>query len=194
MKKCDSLALFTTIQITDFDGNDWTNASTRKHGIRRKWRTYSTRYSFNNNFRYYYYSIHENHLYKIWNHDRTKKKFAFAASISELFQIASESLNIKTPHKVVLEEDGTEISSDEVLRACSESVLLILEPGKEWVPSFIFRTNHMSAPDLYRNSSIKFVNGLYNVASSINNDGHSLGDGHNNEGYESISDDVKVGQ
>ncbi|KAK7096159.1 uncharacterized protein [Littorina saxatilis] len=71
-------------------------------------------------------------LYKIWDYTRTRKQFVFADGLEELVQKGAEKLKLSGPITVVLEEDGTEIDNDAVLRACAGMVFLLLEQNQVW--------------------------------------------------------------
>ncbi|KAL8568338.1 hypothetical protein ACOMHN_040911 [Nucella lapillus] len=71
-------------------------------------------------------------LYKIWDHTRTRRQFVFAENLDELIIKGGEKLNLSGPIRVVLEEDGTEIDNDAVLRACAGMVFLLLEQNQVW--------------------------------------------------------------
>lgn len=48
-------------------------------------------------------------------------------------------------HKIVLEEDGTEIDEDEILQNMSNVVLMLLSEGEVWAPSQV-DTTHSRVP------------------------------------------------
>lgn len=71
-------------------------------------------------------------LFKVWDYTRTRKQFVFAEDLEELVQKGGEKLSLSGPIRVVLEEDGTEIDNDAVLRACAGMVFLLLEQNRVW--------------------------------------------------------------
>lgn len=71
-------------------------------------------------------------LFKVWDYTRTRKQFVFAEGLEELVQKGGDKLNLTGPIRVVLEEDGTEIDNDAVLRACAGMVFLLLEQNQVW--------------------------------------------------------------
>lgn len=84
-------------------------------------------------------------LYKIWDHTRTRKQFVFADGLDELVQKGGQKLNVSGPIRVVLEEDGTEIDNDSVLRACAGMVFLLLEQNQMWAkPELVLSVHEYS--------------------------------------------------
>ncbi|XP_076439109.1 uncharacterized protein LOC143277982 isoform X2 [Babylonia areolata] len=81
-------------------------------------------------------------LYKIWDSTRTRKQFVFAENLDELIMKGGEKLNLSGPIRVVLEEDGTEIDSDAVLRACAGMVFLLLEQNQVWTKPEVLLSVH----------------------------------------------------
>ncbi|XP_059166208.1 uncharacterized protein LOC131948618 isoform X2 [Physella acuta] len=119
-------------------------------------------------------------LYKVWNLNRTKKQFVYATSLKDLIEKATEKLELKRAEKIVLEEDGTEVSSDDVLAACVGAVLMVLEDGEEWVPSIsIVNLNSTPGP---RTSGISLVNG-YSFRGSLLGQKLVINEGEVNDGF-----------
>ncbi|XP_067653584.1 uncharacterized protein [Haliotis asinina] len=94
--------------------------------------------------------ISQRRLYKIWTNDRNRKTFAFADDLEELTDRGREKLGIRGKVKVVLEEDGTEIDNDEILRACSGKVLLLKPISDSWQDSRMLTTMDTLPPDSTR--------------------------------------------
>lgn len=75
-------------------------------------------------------------LFKAWNVSRcTKTALLIQGDSENLLQIflqkANQKLGIQAT-KVVLEQCGTEIDDDEVLKHVSQQVLMLLQEGEEW--------------------------------------------------------------
>ncbi|KAK0069226.1 cell death activator CIDE-B isoform X6, partial [Biomphalaria pfeifferi] len=138
----------------------------------------------------------ESHLFKIWNQSRTIKKLVFAGSMMELIQAASERLKLPHPDKIVLEEDGTEVTSDEILLACAGSILLVLQPGEEWEPSLTLDVNQLPPTfnNLHRHSTISIIKSLQNIGAEMKTVRPEAGGAVVNEGYDSLSDEDKISQ
>ena len=61
-----------------------------------------------------------------------------------------EKLGLKGRIQVVLEEDGTEVDSDEVLHACVGKVFILKEVGTSWRNSRLVTTMDTLPPDSTR--------------------------------------------
>ncbi|CAL1548278.1 unnamed protein product [Lymnaea stagnalis] len=127
----------------------------------------------------------DSRLYKIWNHNRSKKQFTFAASLKELIEKAGEKLQLTEPSQIVLEEDGTEVTSDEVLAACSGAVFLVLQPGERWTPSIsVSPWDITGRRTSYINGGI--VVGM-NAGNGLRESGGSVKYGVVNEGFQYVN-------
>ena len=78
------------------------------------------------------------HVVKVWSADRKKKAaimlFSTENMMRNIMETGSKKLNI-VAHKIVLEEDGTEMDEDEILLFFMTEMksFILLEFGQEWV-------------------------------------------------------------
>ncbi|XP_046343637.2 uncharacterized protein LOC124124497 isoform X2 [Haliotis rufescens] len=94
--------------------------------------------------------ISKRRLYKVWTNDRSRKTFAFADDLEELVDRGRDKLGIRGKVQVVLEEDGTEIDNDEILRACSGKVMLLKPISDSWRDSRMLTALDTLPPDSTR--------------------------------------------
>ncbi|XP_041356359.1 cell death activator CIDE-B-like [Gigantopelta aegis] len=89
-------------------------------------------------------------MYKIWDRTRGKRTFTFADNLDELKTKARDKLGLTGALRVVLEEDGTEIDSDEILRACAGHVMLMIPGNESWTdPEVLLKVSNLP-PDSTR--------------------------------------------
>lgn len=83
-------------------------------------------------------------LHKVWTCKRTRKKFFYADTLQELLAKAGSDLSCQGNVRLVMEEDGTQIDSDETLRACTGRVMLLLGDNEVWQPEVGLYDNHVN--------------------------------------------------
>ncbi|KAG7493463.1 cell death activator CIDE-3 [Solea senegalensis] len=75
-----------------------------------------------------------NKSFRVTNADRSVKKGIIADSLETLVNKASFSLNV-TPGSLVLDEDGTDVETEEFFETLqNNSVLMLLDMGEKWSP------------------------------------------------------------
>lgn len=73
--------------------------------------------------------------FRVTNADRSQKKGLTAQGLEDLLHKVKESLNVSNERVLVLEEDGTEIDSEDFFQTVPEnSVLMVLDKGQKWTP------------------------------------------------------------
>ncbi|XP_062596926.1 uncharacterized protein LOC134258405 [Saccostrea cucullata] len=90
-----------------------------------------------NGERFYKNSYHQpidTNLHKVWTIKRTRKKFFYADTLKELLAKAGTEFGCQGHIRLVLEEDGTQVETDETLRACAGRVMLVLGGDETWHP------------------------------------------------------------
>ncbi|XP_028649552.1 cell death activator CIDE-B [Erpetoichthys calabaricus] len=74
--------------------------------------------------------------FRVCNHDRTLKKGLTAGTLQELLEKAVDALLLCTAVSLVLEEDGTEVDSENFFQTLSDGTTFVaLEYGQTWKPS-----------------------------------------------------------
>ncbi|ESO87884.1 hypothetical protein LOTGIDRAFT_166186 [Lottia gigantea] len=105
-------------------------------------------------------------MFKIWTSDRQVKTYVFASEVQDILDQGATKLGLRYPSKLVLEEDGTEIDNDDILRACSGRILIILEHSERWKPRSVIlnvddlqhnNTNHTTYPQHHFNDKLNDV-------------------------------------
>ncbi|XP_056021346.1 uncharacterized protein LOC125650241 [Ostrea edulis] len=86
-------------------------------------------------------------LHKVWTCKRTRKKFFNADTLSELVTKAGSEYGCQGNVRLVLEEDGTQVDTDETLQACAGKVMLVLGGNQIWQPEI----------ELYDNESYRLT-------------------------------------
>ncbi|XP_022093701.1 uncharacterized protein LOC110980929 [Acanthaster planci] len=78
-------------------------------------------------------------VYKIWNCDRNVRKSVVAISIEEMIVKVKAKFNLGNEfdsHRIVTEDDGTEIEDDEVLQELGGgTTFMLLNNGESWKPA-----------------------------------------------------------
>lgn len=83
-------------------------------------------------------------LHKVWTCKRIRKKFFYADTLQELLAKAGSDFGCQGNVRLVMEEDGTQIDSDETLRACAGRVMLLLGDNEVWQPEVGLYDNHVN--------------------------------------------------
>ena len=79
------------------------------------------------------FGIYPSIPFKVQGTNGKKRVGLVASNIRALRKKGAEKLGIKDVSNIVLEEDGSEVESDEYLRSLSpHTVLIFLQPGDEW--------------------------------------------------------------
>ncbi|XP_061174855.1 uncharacterized protein LOC133183997 [Saccostrea echinata] len=89
---------------------------------------------FYNNINLVYPTFDISSLHKVWTIKRTRKKFFYADTLGKLLAKAGTEFGCQGNVRLVLEEDGTQVETDEILRACAGRVMLILGGNEVWQP------------------------------------------------------------
>lgn len=73
--------------------------------------------------------------FRVTNAERSLKKGLMAHALEDLLRKVKEVMNVLSETVLVLEEDGTEIDSDDFFQTVPEnSVLMVLVEGQKWTP------------------------------------------------------------
>ncbi|XP_028828579.1 lipid transferase CIDEB isoform X2 [Denticeps clupeoides] len=71
--------------------------------------------------------------FRVCSYDRSVRKGLTAGTLEELREKVSQVLLLSSLFAVVCEEDGTEVDSEEFLKALPDNtVFMVLEPGQNW--------------------------------------------------------------
>lgn len=117
--------------------------------------------------------------FKVTNADRSLKKGLTAHDLEDLLHKVKESLNLCNETLLVLEEDGTQIDSEDFFQTVPEnSVLMVLGQGQKWTPLYSsLRAQPQNSErdrtdvakltlDLYKNNPKDFI-GCLNVKATL---------------------------
>uniref|UniRef100_A0AAV2M2N9 CIDE-N domain-containing protein n=1 Tax=Knipowitschia caucasica TaxID=637954 RepID=A0AAV2M2N9_KNICA len=113
--------------------------------------------------------------FRVSNADRSLKKGFTAHALDELLYKVKDSLNVSPESSLVLEEDGTEIDSEDFFQTLPvNSVLMVVDKGEKWTPLLI-RSCEFSEErtdvakltiDLYKNNPKDFI-GCVNLKATL---------------------------
>jgi DNA fragmentation factor alpha subunit len=74
--------------------------------------------------------------FKVWTADRSVRKGLTASNLDDLIRIAKAKLEVDDEVTVVLEDDGTEIDSEQYFQSLNtNTVLLVLKQNERWHPA-----------------------------------------------------------
>lgn len=117
--------------------------------------------------------------FRVTNAERSLKKGLTAHALKDLLHKAKESLNVSNESVLVLEEDGTEIHSEDFFQTVAEnSLLMVLDKGQKWTPLLSIPSAQLRkcsqdrtdvaklTLDLYKNNPKDFI-GCLNVKATL---------------------------
>uniref|UniRef100_A0A3Q2ZY92 Cell death inducing DFFA like effector c n=1 Tax=Kryptolebias marmoratus TaxID=37003 RepID=A0A3Q2ZY92_KRYMA len=112
--------------------------------------------------------------FRVTNADRSVKKGVMAEALIDLTNKVSDSLTLECIGAVVLDEDGTDVDTEEFFQTLPENtVLMVLEKGQKWTPHphiEHFRQHRTDVAkltlDLYKNNPKDFI-GCLNVKATL---------------------------
>ncbi|OWF41709.1 uncharacterized protein LOC110462036 [Mizuhopecten yessoensis] len=71
-------------------------------------------------------------FFKVWTCGRNTKQFIKANGLTSLMRAASRTFKKPSIARIVLEEDGTEVDTDDILDVCADLTLMALAEGELW--------------------------------------------------------------
>lgn len=117
--------------------------------------------------------------FRVTNAERSLKKGLTAQGLEDLLHKVKESFNMSSETVLVLEEDGTEIDSEDFFQTVPEnSVLMVLDKGQKWTPLLGIANAQLRkcgedrtdvakiTIDLYKNNPKDFI-GCLNVKATL---------------------------
>uniref|UniRef100_A0A3P8V1G6 Cell death inducing DFFA like effector c n=1 Tax=Cynoglossus semilaevis TaxID=244447 RepID=A0A3P8V1G6_CYNSE len=119
--------------------------------------------------------------FRVTNADRSVKKGIMADSLEDLMNKAGESLHVPHVSVLVLDEDGTDVETEEFFQTLPDnSVLMVLDEEQKWTPhlnspprghvcdhSLLQRTDVAKVTfDLYKNNPKDFI-GCLNIKATL---------------------------
>lgn len=117
--------------------------------------------------------------FRVTNAERSLKKGLTAHALEDLLHKVKESLTVSNETVLVLEEDGTEIDSEDFFQTVPQnSLLMVLDKGQKWTPLLSIPNAQLSkcsqdrtdvaklTLDLYKNNPKDFI-GCLNVEATF---------------------------
>ncbi|MEQ2282734.1 hypothetical protein AMECASPLE_003933 [Ameca splendens] len=119
--------------------------------------------------------------FRVTNADRSAKKGIMAETLLDLMNKVSDSFSLRCISTLVLDEDGTDVETEEFFQTLQENtVLMVLEKGQKWTPHPNSPTRLQSIErwqqrrtdvakltfDLYKNNPKDFI-GCLNVKATL---------------------------
>lgn len=103
--------------------------------------------------------------FRVTNAERSLKKGLTAHALEDLLYKVKESLNVSNETVLVLEEDGTEISSEDFFQTVPEnSVLMVLDKGQKWTPLLVIPNAQLRKCGKDRTDVAKFTIDFYKTS------------------------------
>uniref|UniRef100_A0A667ZH85 Cell death inducing DFFA like effector c n=1 Tax=Myripristis murdjan TaxID=586833 RepID=A0A667ZH85_9TELE len=117
--------------------------------------------------------------FRVTSADRSVKKGIMADGLRDLINKVMDSMNVPCVSAMVLDEDGTDIDTEEFFQTLPDNaVLMVLEKGQKWTPTLVggvqlteSRPQHRKDVakltfDLYKNNPKDFI-GCLNVKATL---------------------------
>uniref|UniRef100_A0A3Q1FWZ8 Cell death inducing DFFA like effector c n=1 Tax=Acanthochromis polyacanthus TaxID=80966 RepID=A0A3Q1FWZ8_9TELE len=102
--------------------------------------------------------------FRVSNVDRSVKKGIMADALEDLLNKASDSMRLQCVSALVLDEDGTDVDTEEFFQTLPENaVLMVLEKGQKWTPhpNSPPRDQHSEGKQKHRTDVAKLTFDLY---------------------------------
>lgn len=100
--------------------------------------------------------------FRVTNAERSLKKGLTAHALKDLLHKVKDSLNVTNETVLVLEEDGTEIDTEDFFQTLPEnSVLMVLDKGEKWTPLTTRPSVQLTKCDQSRTDVAKLTLDLY---------------------------------
>uniref|UniRef100_A0A3P8V2U5 Cell death inducing DFFA like effector c n=1 Tax=Cynoglossus semilaevis TaxID=244447 RepID=A0A3P8V2U5_CYNSE len=111
--------------------------------------------------------------FRVTNADRSVKKGIMADSLEDLMNKAGESLHVPHVSVLVLDEDGTDVETEEFFQTLPDnSVLMVLDEEQKWTPHLVCQQSTERSYvakvtfDLYKNNPKDFI-GCLNIKATL---------------------------
>ncbi|XP_061076514.1 cell death activator CIDE-3 isoform X2 [Conger conger] len=118
--------------------------------------------------------------FRVTNADRSVRKGIVADGLRDLIDKVTDAMQVSCVRALVLDEDGTEVDTEQFFQTLQDTVFMVLEKGQKWTPSpnsprYEHFTEHRPPRrkdvarltfDLYKNNPQDFI-GCLNVKATL---------------------------